>query len=158
VGFALVGIPAAVVNAGLKWMQKAIELSFQQRLGLSLHRAYTRNRAYYAASTLGGLTHADQRMTEDVERFCASLSELYNHTVKPLLDVLLFTRSLSRVMGYKVGGGVTRTHARTHNTACAGGETRTRSCSMPAGQVRCCNEPETWAQQPCLGGSDPVVV
>lgn len=101
VGFALVGIPAAVVNAALKWMQKQIELSFQQRLGLTLHRAYTCNRAYYAASTLGGLTHADQRITEDVERFAASLSELYNHTVKPLLDVVLFTQSLSRVMGYK---------------------------------------------------------
>ncbi|KAI8470101.1 MAG: ABC transporter transmembrane region 2-domain-containing protein [Monoraphidium minutum] len=101
VGFALVGIPAAIVNAGLKYMQKQIELSFQQRLGLTLHGAYTRNRAYYAASTLGGLTHADQRITEDVERFSSSLSELYNHSVKPALDVILFTRSLSRVMGYK---------------------------------------------------------
>ncbi|GBF95731.1 hypothetical protein Rsub_08713 [Raphidocelis subcapitata] len=100
-GFALVGIPAAVVNAALKYGQKGIELSFQQRLGLTLHAAYTRNRAYYAASTLGGLTHADQRITEDVERFSAAVSELYNHTLKPLLDVALFTRSLSHTMGYK---------------------------------------------------------
>lgn len=40
------------------------------------------HRAYYAASTLGGLTHADQRITEDVEKFCYSISELYAHTFK----------------------------------------------------------------------------
>lgn len=45
--FAAVGLPAAAVNAALKLGQKAMELSFQQRLGLTLHRAYTRNRAYY---------------------------------------------------------------------------------------------------------------
>jgi len=109
-----VGIPAAIVNAALKYGQKGIELSFQQRLGLTLHRAYTTNRAYYAASTLGGLTHADQRITEDVERFAASLSELFNRTLKPLLDVVLFTRSLSRVMGYKGQVGV-----RVVNVVCA---------------------------------------
>ena len=74
--FAAVGVPAAAVNAGLKWLQKGIELAFQQRLGLALHAAYARNRAYYAASALGGLTGADQRITEDVERFAASLSEV----------------------------------------------------------------------------------
>jgi hypothetical protein len=77
-----VGIPAAVVNSGLKFMQKNIELSFQQRLTLYLHKRYTSNRAYYAASTLGGLTHADQRITEDCERFSAAISDLYSHTFK----------------------------------------------------------------------------
>ncbi|KAL0051485.1 hypothetical protein WJX82_008361 [Trebouxia sp. C0006] len=75
--FAGVAIPAAVVNSGLN------------------------NRAYYAASTLGGLTNADQRITEDVEKFAYNISELYSYTFKPLLDVILFTRSLSRSMGYK---------------------------------------------------------
>eukprot|EP00775_Hariotina_reticulata_P002919 gene2919-3206_t len=101
IDFALLGIPAAIVNSGLKFMQKNLELSFQSRLTHYLHRLYTSNRAYYAASTLGGLTHADQRITEDVEKFCFSVSDLYSHTFKPLLDVVLFTRSLSRVMGYK---------------------------------------------------------
>ncbi len=50
---------------------------------------------------IAGLTHADQRLTEDVEKFCYSISELYGYTFKPLLDVLLFTRSLAKIMGYK---------------------------------------------------------
>lgn len=52
------------------------------RLTQQLHKMYTSNRAYYAASTLGGLTHADQRITEDVEKFCFSISDLYSHTFK----------------------------------------------------------------------------
>lgn len=109
-----------------------------------------------AAPGPAGLTHADQRITEDVERFAHTAcelsgvqggaysqppcgccdrplsqrapelalgpsnpglasqptnmlthhprwpaAELYSYTFKPLLDVVLFTRSLSRVMGYK---------------------------------------------------------
>ena len=99
--FAAVGIPAAIVNSGLKFMQKQIELAFQSKLSEHLHSRYCRNRAYYAASNLGGMTSADQRITEDVDKFCFSISELYSHTFKPLLDVILFTRSLSKVMGYK---------------------------------------------------------
>ena len=48
-----------------------------------------------------GLTGADQRITEDVEKFAHAIADLYGYTFKPLLDVLLFTRSLSRIMGYK---------------------------------------------------------
>lgn len=47
------------------------------------------------------MTNADQRLTEDVEKFSYAASELYSHTFKPLLDVILHTRSLSKVMGYQ---------------------------------------------------------
>jgi hypothetical protein len=95
-GFAVVGAPAALVNAGLKYMQKQIMLCFQERLTTHLHEQYCSNRAYYAASILKGLTNADQRMTEDVEKFAFSISELYSYTFKPLLDVILFTRWAAR--------------------------------------------------------------
>ena len=48
-----------------------------------------------------GLTHADQRITEDVEKFCFAVADLYSYTFKPLLDVLLFTRSLAKSMDYR---------------------------------------------------------
>ena len=50
---------------------------------------------------VAGLTNADQRITEDVEKFAFSIADLYSYTFKPLLDVLLFTRSLARIMGYR---------------------------------------------------------
>lgn len=99
--FCGVAIPASIVNSALKYLQKRIKLAFMRRLTLHLHEMYTANRAYYAASWLGGLTAADQRLTEDVEKFSFAISELYSYTFKPALDVALFTRSLSRLMGYK---------------------------------------------------------
>ena len=51
------------------------------------------------APAAAGLTGADQRITEDVERFSHAISELYSYTFKPLLDVALFTRSLASIMG-----------------------------------------------------------
>lgn len=56
--FTAVSVPAAVVNSGLKYMQKLIKLAFMGRLTRSLHRDYCEHRAYYAASTLGGLQQA----------------------------------------------------------------------------------------------------
>jgi ABC-type uncharacterized transport system fused permease/ATPase subunit len=99
--FCGVAVPAALVNSILKYLQKNIKLSFMRRLTLHLHDLYCSNRAYYAASWLGGLTSADQRLTEDVEKFSHAISELYSYTFKPVLDVVLFTRSLSMLMGYK---------------------------------------------------------
>ena len=36
-----------------------------------------------------------------MEKFAFAIADLYSYTFKPLLDVLLFTRSLSRIMGYR---------------------------------------------------------
>ena len=80
--FAGVAVPAAAVNSGLKYMQKRIQIAFMRRLSHHLHQQYCSNRAYYAASTLGGLTNADQRITEDVEKFAYNISELYSYTFK----------------------------------------------------------------------------
>lgn len=99
--FCGVAVPAAVVNSALKYLQKNLKLSFMRRLTLHLHERYCSHRAYYAASWLGGLTSSDQRLTEDVEKFSHAVSELYSYTFKPMLDVVLFTRSLSQLMGYK---------------------------------------------------------
>lgn len=99
--FAWAAVPAALVNSGLKYMQALISLAFQQRLTEHLHDCYLSNRVYYVASTLRGLSNADQRITEDVQKFSSAISELFSYTFKPMLDIILFTRSLARTIGYK---------------------------------------------------------
>ena len=49
--FAGVAIPAAVVNSGLKYMQKRIQIAFQRRLTHHLHEQYCSNRC--SKGTLG---------------------------------------------------------------------------------------------------------
>eukprot|EP00177_Eucheuma_denticulatum_P001688 GFKZ01003037.1.p1 GENE.GFKZ01003037.1~~GFKZ01003037.1.p1 ORF type:complete len:688 (+),score=101.92 GFKZ01003037.1:72-2135(+) len=99
--FAVTSIPAAVVNSALKAMQILVSLALRKRLTTFLHKLYLGNRAYYAASVFSGLSHPDQRITDDVEKFCDTMAELYSYTFKPLLDVIVFSRSLSQMIGYK---------------------------------------------------------
>lgn len=99
--FALTSVPAAVVNSALKAMQILVSLALRKRLTRYLHKGYLGNRAYYAASVFSGLSHPDQRITEDVEKFCETVADLYSYTFKPLLDVIVFSRSLSHIIGYK---------------------------------------------------------
>ena len=101
IAFASTAIPASIVNSGLKAMQLALRLAMRKRLTTHLHHLYMNNRAYYSASVLGGLEHAEQRLTEDVDKFCETLSELYSKTLKPMLDLVVFSRSLSRLIGYR---------------------------------------------------------
>ena len=75
-------------------MQKRIQIAFQRRLSHHLHQHYCSNRAYYAASTLGGLTNADQRITEDVEKFAYNISELYSYTFKASCPYIFCIESL----------------------------------------------------------------
>lgn len=100
-GFALNSIPAVIVNSSLKAIQVVVSLALRNQLTRFLHTAYMGNRAYYAASVLSGLSHPDQRITEDVDKFCETVAELYSYTFKPLLDVIIFSRSLARIIGYK---------------------------------------------------------
>lgn len=99
--FALNAIPAAIVNSALKALQILVSLAFRKRLTRYLHLAYLGNRAYYAASVFSGLSHPDQRITDDVEKFCETVAELYSYTFKPLLDVIVFSRSLAHIIGYR---------------------------------------------------------
>jgi ATP-binding cassette, subfamily D (ALD), member 3 len=42
---------------------------------------------------------SDQRVTQDIERFTSELSSLYATTFKPVVDIVLFTRKLTRSVG-----------------------------------------------------------
>jgi ABC-type uncharacterized transport system fused permease/ATPase subunit len=46
----------------------------------------------------------DHHNTPTCDACSYAISELYSYTFKPLLDVILFTRSLSRIMGYRAQG------------------------------------------------------
>lgn len=50
----------AVLKVRVCYVQVLISLAFQQRLTEYLHECYLSNRVYYVASTLRGLSNADQ--------------------------------------------------------------------------------------------------
>lgn len=45
------------------------------------------------------IKNADQCITQDVEKFCHSLAELYSCLSKPVLDTLIYNHQLARSVG-----------------------------------------------------------
>lgn len=57
---------------------------------------------YYKICNLDSrIANPDQRLTSDTEKWASSLSSLYLNTVKPLLDIILFSKKLSELVGWQ---------------------------------------------------------
>ena len=46
------------------------------------------------------ITNPDQRLTSDIEKWANSLSLIYSNFTKPALDIILFSRKLSELVGW----------------------------------------------------------
>mmetsp|Transcript_24901 Transcript_24901/g.27710 ORF Transcript_24901/g.27710 Transcript_24901/m.27710 type:complete len:717 (+) Transcript_24901:36-2186(+) len=103
VQFGLMGIPASIVNSGLKYETSLLSLYFRKRLSATVEEQYLDGVSFYKASNIGEnkIDNADQRITRDVETFCQSLADLYTTIFKPGLDVILYSYKLGTVLGAK---------------------------------------------------------
>ncbi|KAJ1639585.1 ABC transporter transmembrane region 2-domain-containing protein [Pavlovales sp. CCMP2436] len=99
--FALLGVPAASVNAGLKYCTRMMALLFQRRLSRDINSRYIRGSNFFKAAHLPGckIDNVDQRVTSDIERFAESAASLLTTVFKPSLDVTLLTMRLGRSLG-----------------------------------------------------------
>eukprot|EP00467_Chlorarachnion_reptans_P012155 CAMPEP_0114509212 /NCGR_PEP_ID=MMETSP0109-20121206/13076_1 /TAXON_ID=29199 /ORGANISM="Chlorarachnion reptans, Strain CCCM449" /LENGTH=736 /DNA_ID=CAMNT_0001688323 /DNA_START=90 /DNA_END=2300 /DNA_ORIENTATION=- len=100
--FFLTGIASAIVNSGLKFLTNAVTTAFRNRLTHHVHDMYMANRSYYKASVLrtGQLDNPDQRVVEDLLKFCETFSDLFSRTFKPALDVMVSTIQMAQSMGF----------------------------------------------------------
>lgn len=75
---------------------------FSTTFGLThlFHVARCLGFTYYKVSNLDNrIANADQLLTQDVEKFCTSVSELYSNISKPILDIVIYARKLSGAIG-----------------------------------------------------------
>jgi ABC-type uncharacterized transport system fused permease/ATPase subunit len=111
--FSFLGIPASVVNSGLKYETHILSLKFKRRLTEQITEQYLQGVNFYTASHLGARSidnvygfllacfhyFRDQRLTGDVYKFCENLASIYSASVKPIIDVVLFAYQLSGYIG-----------------------------------------------------------
>ena len=91
-----------MINSGIDYIQKKLALLFRQRLTWYFHKAYLRNMHYYKICNLDNrIANPDQRLTQDSEKWASCLSTLYINLVKPTLDMILFSRKLSELVGWQ---------------------------------------------------------
>lgn len=72
------------------------------RLTVYFNKQYFDGLNFYKVTNLDErVPNPDHRLTQDIERWATSLSSLYSNFTKPLLDVILFSRQLARVLGWQ---------------------------------------------------------
>ncbi|XP_062581521.1 ATP-binding cassette sub-family D member 3-like isoform X2 [Saccostrea cucullata] len=90
----------SIINNCLKYGLNELKLKFRIRLTKHLYDRYLRGFTYYKMSNLDNrIANADQLLTQDVDKFCDSVAELYSNLSKPLLDVVLYTAKLTGSIG-----------------------------------------------------------
>lgn len=100
---AILAVPASIVNSGIKYISTLLQLNMRQRLSRHLHDLYLNGMTFYRASNMGSLKidNMDQRITQDTEKFSSALASLYGTIFKPVLDILLLTSRLAKVVGLR---------------------------------------------------------
>ncbi|XP_062509989.1 ATP-binding cassette sub-family D member 3-like isoform X2 [Corticium candelabrum] len=90
----------AVCNNLLKFGLDKLKLSFRSRLSTYLFKMYLSGFTYYKMVNLDNrIANADQLLTQDVEKFCNSLADLYSNISKPLLDICIYVKELTGAIG-----------------------------------------------------------
>lgn len=100
VDIATMMFPMSFVNNSLKYMISCLKALMRRRLSLYFHDKYLSSNTFYKVSNLDArIRNVDQLLTVDIERFCTSLADLYSNLSKPAIDIVLFSRRLSRSLG-----------------------------------------------------------
>uniref|UniRef100_A0A665U159 ATP-binding cassette, sub-family D (ALD), member 3a n=1 Tax=Echeneis naucrates TaxID=173247 RepID=A0A665U159_ECHNA len=90
----------ALVNNFLKLGLNELKLRFRERLTKKLYDRYLQGFTYYKMGNLDNrIANADQLLTQDVEKFCNSVVDLYSNLSKPLLDIALYIFKLTSAIG-----------------------------------------------------------
>ncbi|XP_051867495.1 ATP-binding cassette sub-family D member 3a [Pristis pectinata] len=90
----------SLVNNFLKLGLNQLKLRFRIRLTNYLYEEYLKGYTYYKMGNLDNrIANADQLLTQDVEKFCNSVVDLYSNLSKPLLDIILYIFKLTSAIG-----------------------------------------------------------
>eukprot|EP00331_Platyophrya_macrostoma_P025673 CAMPEP_0176441468 /NCGR_PEP_ID=MMETSP0127-20121128/21214_1 /TAXON_ID=938130 /ORGANISM="Platyophrya macrostoma, Strain WH" /LENGTH=645 /DNA_ID=CAMNT_0017826249 /DNA_START=246 /DNA_END=2183 /DNA_ORIENTATION=- len=99
---AMCAVPASFVNSYLDYLTKIIALGFREKLTAYFHNNYINDKIFYQVSNLDSrVPNPDQRLTQDIEKWATSLSNLYSNFTKPLLDIFLFSKRLAELLGWR---------------------------------------------------------
>ncbi|XP_069050204.1 ATP-binding cassette sub-family D member 3 isoform X2 [Lepisosteus oculatus] len=92
--------PISLINNFLKLGLNELKLRIRVRLTRHLYDEYLKGYTYYKMGNLDNrIANADQLLTQDVERFCNSVVDLYSNLSKPLLDICLYIFKLTSAIG-----------------------------------------------------------
>ena len=97
----------SVINNLLKYGLNELKLRFRTRLSRHLYQQYMEGFTFYKMSNIDNrIANADQLLTQDVEKLCESMVDVYSNLTKPLLDMVLYIVRLSSAIGFQAPGSI----------------------------------------------------
>jgi len=101
--FALWCFPAAIVNSLLYFFSNELALSMRVNLTKAIHELYFNHLVFYRSVNIGKnkMEDVDHRTTQDLKKLTTTLSEMYGNLLKPILEVVILSHSLSQLMGFR---------------------------------------------------------
>jgi ATP-binding cassette subfamily D (ALD) protein 3 len=106
----------AVVNGLLRLNINRLKLMFRIRLSRHLHELYMRDNTFYKMTSIDSrVQNPDQILTQDVDKFCNGLVDLYSNISKPVLDIVIYIVKLTSNLGGKVSRYRTSSHKLSHS-------------------------------------------
>lgn len=100
---AILAFPASICNSMLKFMNRRIAFEIRENLVYYFQEEYLSQMKFYQLSNLDSrIENPDQRFTEDIKKFADSIADAFMNLVKPSLDLVLFTKSLTDKLGFGV--------------------------------------------------------
>ncbi|GFV78355.1 ATP-binding cassette sub-family D member 3 [Trichonephila clavipes] len=90
----------SLVNNAMKYTLNELKLLFRSRLTKHLYAKYLSEITYYKMSNIDNrISNPDQLLTQDVDKFCGSVTDLYSNISKPLLDIIIYVQRLASDVG-----------------------------------------------------------
>ena len=105
--FLVAMLPVACLNNLLKFSLAEMVLCFRTRLTNHLYANYLQGYTYYQINNLDNrISNPDQVLTQDLQRFVQSVTDLYSNVSKPLLDIAIYCNKLSGALGVQGPAGM----------------------------------------------------
>ncbi|KAK6460253.1 ABC transporter transmembrane region 2-domain-containing protein [Scheffersomyces coipomensis] len=98
----LIAFPASYTNAAIKYLDNRLSLGFRTNLTRYIHDMYLDKKMSYYKVNLNNsnsIENIDQYITQDISKFCDSLSGLFSSMGKPFIDLIFFSVYLRDNLG-----------------------------------------------------------
>jgi ATP-binding cassette subfamily D (ALD) protein 3 len=86
----------------LDYLCKKLGLLFRKELTNYFNKKYIRDMTFFKMVSIDQrIANPDQRLTDDINKWSDSLSQLYSNVTKPILDIVMFTSKLKELLGFE---------------------------------------------------------
>jgi len=104
-GMAMCAVPASFINSYLDYLNKSLAINFRKNITNYFHNKYLDGMTFYQLTNIDSrIPNPDQRLTQDIDKWAHSLSNLYSNVSKPILDIVLFSKKLATLLGWQGPG------------------------------------------------------